>query len=39
MTQEEKGNPVLLHGWLMETFRKHTSKEPSNSEGQSLLGA
>ena len=38
VTQEEKENPALFHGQLVEVFRKYTSIDPSTSEGQSLLG-
>ena len=38
VTQEEKENPAIFHGQLVEVFRKYSSIDPSTSEGQSLLG-
>ena len=38
VTQEEKENPALFYGRLVEAFRKYTNIDPSTPEGQSLLG-
>ena len=40
VTQEEKGNPGLFQGWLVEAFRKYTdtnNTDPSTPERQFLL--
>ena len=37
VTQEEKENPGLFQGWLVEAFRKFTNTNLSTSKGQSLL--
>ena len=38
VTQEEKENPALFQGWLVQAFWKCTNIEPSTPQGQSLLG-
>ena len=38
MTQEEKENPALFQGLLVEAFGKFTNIELSIPKGQSLLG-
>lgn len=38
MTQEEKENPVLFHGWLVQAFRKYTNIDLFTSEGQCPTG-
>lgn len=40
VTQEEKENPALFQGWLVEAFRKYTdtnNTDPSTPERQFLL--
>ena len=37
-TQEEKENPALFQGWLVEALREFTNIDPSPHEGQPLLG-
>ena len=38
VTQEEKENPGLVQGWLVEAFRKFTNTDSSTPKDQSLLG-
>ena len=38
MTQEEKENPVLFRGWLVQAFRKSTNIDLFTSEGQCPTG-
>lgn len=38
VTQEEKENPALFQGQLVEAFRKFTNTDLSTPKGQSLLG-
>lgn len=38
MTQEEKDNPVLFHGWLVQAFRKYSNIDLFTSKDQCPTG-